>query len=154
MLRTRWMRGVTPRLVGAAGIANDVALVVDGVFRPSFDARKLRGRRWLLPAQHVDCAGQLSELELERGDFPQLFFQLRLDLIQQFVARLPERLTEGRKEAAALNVEMAPEPALLAGPVLLISGWRGRRHRLRALQHVFVCAIFCRCNIPVDDTRR
>jgi len=68
MLRTRWTRSVAPRLEGAASKSHDVALVIDGVFRPSFDARKLRGRRWLLPAQHIDRAGKLRELELKRGD--------------------------------------------------------------------------------------
>src|SRR5262249_21435143 len=125
----------------------------DRVLFPSFDARKPRGRRRLLAAQHVNCAGQLCELEFERADLPQLLFQLRLDPIQQLVARLPERPIEALDEVLALDVEMAPEPAVPAGLVFLINGWRGRchwlRNRLRTSQRALVGTIFRRRDIPL-----
>jgi LysR substrate binding domain len=45
----RWLPGVAPRLIGAAVIGDDVALIVDRLGHPQLDERQLAGRSLLAP---------------------------------------------------------------------------------------------------------
>jgi hypothetical protein len=56
ILRARCARRILRRLIATAGKGDDLALMIDNVFLPSFDARKLRRRRRLRAAQDIDRA--------------------------------------------------------------------------------------------------
>src|SRR5262245_59722460 len=103
VLCSRHTRRVLDCLIGAATKGDDIVFMKDDIRLPSLDSRELSGGRRRFAAQHVDRAGQLGKLEFKRADLS----QLRLDLIQQFVAPIRERPTEGLDEVFTLDVELA-----------------------------------------------
>ena len=68
ILRSRCARSIAQRLKCTAGKGDDIAFVIDGVFAPSPNCRKLSGQGRLQAAQDIYRAGQLRELELNRAD--------------------------------------------------------------------------------------
>src|SRR5262249_5375330 len=88
--RARRARRIFRRLVRGSAKRDDVALVVHSICCPSFDGRKSRGQRRLLPAQRVNRTAQVGNFKLERGNL----LEMRLELgeaLAELAAQLPPR---------------------------------------------------------------
>jgi hypothetical protein len=109
--------------------------MMDPVWPPSINHRKLSWRWWLQAAQDINRAGQLRELEFKRAD-----------PITQLLAYGAERFAKGLDHDLALDVQVAAQPLFPARPV----GFRSTSNY--GLGHVHV--VHCAGDLTAEPARR